>query len=143
MEERLPLAGRASRSIEGHHWIYLIDEAGMTVWSTKAIHDEAAILDVRLSTGKRAQVVGCLVESMSIRATVRVTGAAKNTIVKLLADLGAACAEYQDGALTNLPCVRTPLGIQPAQSWFTCSGVRSGGQADQLVGHSGGDRGRQ
>ena len=57
-----------------------------------------------LSSERRAQVVSCLVEGMSIRATVRVTGAAKNTIVKLLADLGSASAEYQDGALTNLGC---------------------------------------
>ena len=41
---------------------------------------------------------------MSIRATVRITGVAKNTIVKLLADLGQACSEYQDGAFTNLEC---------------------------------------
>jgi IS1 family transposase len=58
----------------------------------------------RLSTEKRAQIIGCLVEGNSIRATVRMTGAAKNTIVKLLADLGEACAEYQDGALQELPC---------------------------------------
>jgi len=32
------------------------------------------------------------------------TGAAKNTITKLLADLGEACAEYQDGVLVDLPC---------------------------------------
>jgi len=58
----------------------------------------------RLSTEKRAQIIGCLVEGNSIRATVRMTGAAKNTIVKLLADLGEACAEYQDGVLQQLPC---------------------------------------
>ena len=44
----------------------------------------------------RAQIIGCLVEGNSIRATVRMTGAAKNTVTKLLVDLGAACAEYQD-----------------------------------------------
>jgi len=33
----------------------------------------------RLSTEKRAQIVGSLVEGNSIRATVRMTGAAKNT----------------------------------------------------------------
>lgn len=58
----------------------------------------------RLSTERRGQIVGCLTEGMGIRATVRVTGAAKNTISSLLSDLGAACAEYQDGALTNLGC---------------------------------------
>ena len=58
----------------------------------------------RLSTERRGQVIGCLTEGMSIRATVRVTGVAKNTIVNLLADLGAACAEYQDAAFQNLNC---------------------------------------
>lgn len=58
----------------------------------------------RLSTEKRAQIIGCLVEGNSIRATVRMTGAAKNTITKLLVDLGEACSEYQDVTLRNLPC---------------------------------------
>lgn len=56
----------------------------------------------RLSVERRAQVIGCLCEGMSIRATVRTTGVAKNTIVKLLADLGTTCADYQDGAFQNL-----------------------------------------
>ena len=37
----------------------------------------------RLSTKDRARVVASLVEGNSIRATVRMTGVAKNTIVKL------------------------------------------------------------
>jgi IS1 family transposase len=70
----------------------------------------------RLSTERRGQIVGCLVEGMSIRAAVRVTGAAKNTITKLLEDLGRACAEYQDGALTNLD-LRT---IECDEIWSFC-----------------------
>jgi len=58
----------------------------------------------RLSTEKRAQVVGCLTEGMSIRSTVRITGAAKNTITKLLVDLGEACSAYQHDTLVDLPC---------------------------------------
>jgi IS1 family transposase len=58
----------------------------------------------RLSTEKRAQIVGCLVEGNSIRATVRMTGAAKDTVTKLLVDLGKASAEYQDDAMRDLPC---------------------------------------
>jgi IS1 family transposase len=58
----------------------------------------------RLSNEKRAQIIGCLVEGMSIRATVRITGAAKNTVTKLLVDLGKACSEYQDKVLRDLPC---------------------------------------
>ncbi|MFZ0498661.1 MAG: IS1 family transposase [Steroidobacteraceae bacterium] len=60
----------------------------------------------KLDIKKRAQILSCLVEGNSIRATVRMTGAAKNTVVKLLADVGAACAAYQDKALRNLPCKR-------------------------------------
>ena len=56
----------------------------------------------RLSTERRSLIVGCLTEGMSLRATTRVTGAAKNTVTKLLVDLGEACAEYQDVELTNL-----------------------------------------
>jgi IS1 family transposase len=59
-----------------------------------------------LSTEKRVQVVASLVEGNSIRATVRMTGVAKNTVVKLLVDLGEACAEYQDKAFQNLTCKR-------------------------------------
>jgi len=58
----------------------------------------------RLSTEKRAQVIASLVEGNSIRATVRMTGAAKNTVTKLLVDLGKACAEYQDEHLRDLDC---------------------------------------
>ena len=58
----------------------------------------------RLTTEKRAQIIAALVEGNSIRATVRMTGAAKNTVTKLLVDLGAACAAYQDEVLRDLPC---------------------------------------
>lgn len=60
----------------------------------------------KLSTADRVRVVQCLVEGNSIRATVRMTGIAKNTVTKLLVDLGHACAEFQDTALVNLACER-------------------------------------
>ena len=50
----------------------------------------------KLSIDKRSQILGMMVEGVSIRAISRMTGASKNTIVKLLADAGNACAEYQD-----------------------------------------------
>jgi IS1 family transposase len=58
----------------------------------------------RLSTERRGGVVSLLVEGMSIRGIVRTTGIAKNTVAKLLVDLGTACSEYQDGAFHNLSC---------------------------------------
>ncbi len=56
----------------------------------------------KLSTEERVRVVACLVEGNSIRATVRMTGFSKNTVVKLLVELGAACSEYQDKVFRNL-----------------------------------------
>ena len=58
----------------------------------------------RLSPEKRSQVVRCLVEGNSIRATVRMTGVAKNTVTKLLVDLGIACSARMDRARRDLPC---------------------------------------
>jgi IS1 family transposase len=60
----------------------------------------------KLSRAERARIIGCLTEGMSIRATSRLTGAAQNTIMKLLRDLGEACAAYQDRVLVDLPCER-------------------------------------
>jgi DNA invertase Pin-like site-specific DNA recombinase len=58
----------------------------------------------RLSKEQRAQVIKCLVDGSSIRATVRITGVAKNTITKILVEAGAVCAEYQDQSFRNLGC---------------------------------------
>ena len=60
----------------------------------------------RLTKESQTQVIKCLCEGLGIRATVRMTGVAKNTIVKLLAEVGAACIRYQDKAIQNLPCKR-------------------------------------
>src|SRR5258708_33437322 len=69
-----------------------------------------------LTTAKRAQVVAAIVEGNSLRATSRMTSVSKVTILKLLADLGKACSEYQDKALRNLPCKR----IQCDEIWSFC-----------------------
>ena len=70
----------------------------------------------RLSVERRAQILRCLVEGNSIRATSRITGAAKNTVVKLLVDAGKACSEYQDKTLRNLSCKR----FQCDEIWSFC-----------------------
>ena len=70
----------------------------------------------KLSIEKQSQVVAALVEGNSIRATVRMTGVSKNTIAKLLVELGTACADYLDKALVNLNCKR----IQCDEIWSFC-----------------------
>ncbi len=56
----------------------------------------------RLRTEDRIRVVAALVEGNSIRSTVRMTGVAKNTVAKLLVDLGQACYEFHDERVRNL-----------------------------------------
>ena len=50
----------------------------------------------KLTAERRAQILGMMVEGVSIRAITRMTGVSKNTVVKLLADAGNACLDYQD-----------------------------------------------
>ncbi len=60
----------------------------------------------RLSSGQRAAVISCLIEGCSIRSTVRMTGVAKKTVMRLLVEIGEVCAEYQDRVFRNLKCRR-------------------------------------
>ncbi len=60
----------------------------------------------QISTADRVRVVACLVEGNSLRATVRMTGVHRTTVMRLLVELGAACSEYQDKTLRNLSCKR-------------------------------------
>jgi IS1 family transposase len=69
-----------------------------------------------LSTEKRVSVISALVEGCSIRSTVRMTGVAKDTVLKLLGMVGEACLEYQDTVLRNLPCKR----LECDEIWCFC-----------------------
>ncbi|HLK69433.1 MAG TPA: DDE-type integrase/transposase/recombinase [Bryobacteraceae bacterium] len=67
----------------------------------------------RLDKAHQAQAIRCLIEGNSIRSTVRMTGVAKNTVVKLLVAVGSALSRYQDEKLRNLHCQR----IQCDEIW--------------------------
>jgi IS1 family transposase len=49
-----------------------------------------------LTKDERIRVVAALVEGNSIRSTSRMTGIARNTVTKLLVDLGTVCATFHD-----------------------------------------------
>lgn len=63
----------------------------------------------KLTSDKRGQVINCLIEGCSIRSTVRMTGIAKKTVMRLLSEVGDFCARYQDEAFRNLPCKRVQV----------------------------------
>jgi hypothetical protein len=56
----------------------------------------------RLTAQDRARILTVLSEGIGINAACRVTGASKNTALKLRADVGRACALYQDQTMRGL-----------------------------------------
>ena len=67
----------------------------------------------KLSTQDRVQILNALSEGMGINATARITGKSKNTVLKLLADVGQACALYQDRVMRDL----RPQRLQVDEIW--------------------------
>ncbi|OXE35593.1 MAG: IS1 family transposase, partial [Phenylobacterium zucineum] len=63
----------------------------------------------RLTADDRAHILHLLCEGMSIRAIARLTGASKNTVVKLLNDAGRALGAYQDEVFHELQCKRVQV----------------------------------
>lgn len=63
----------------------------------------------KLGTDKKVAVITALVEGCSVRSTSRMTGVAKGTILRLLAEIGTACADYQDRVLRNIPAKRVQI----------------------------------
>ena len=75
----------------------------------------------KLSLERQAQIIKVLCEGNSIRSTARITGTAINTVVKLLREVGAACLDYQDKVMHNLPCKK----LQCDEIWsFVYSKIR-------------------
>jgi IS1 family transposase len=70
----------------------------------------------KLDMKRRVQIIAALSEGVGINSVCRMTGVAKHTVLKLLADLGPACARYQDEKLRNLPCKR----VQADEIWSFC-----------------------
>jgi IS1 family transposase len=60
----------------------------------------------QLSIKDRVAILNCISEGMGVNAAARITGKSKTTVLKLLADVGEACASYQDRAMNNLQCTR-------------------------------------
>lgn len=56
----------------------------------------------RLANEDRIRVVAALVEGNSVRSTSRMTGVARNTVTKLLIDLGQACMRFHDEHVRNV-----------------------------------------
>lgn len=70
----------------------------------------------RLSLEKRAQITGMIVEGNSVRSITRMTGVCQEAILKLLCDLGKACADHHDSTVRGLGTRR----VQCDEVWSFC-----------------------
>jgi IS1 family transposase len=70
----------------------------------------------RLSTERRAQVIRALIEGNSVRSTCRITGVGKDAILKLIPDMGRACAEFHNKAVRGVKVRR----VQCDEIWSFC-----------------------
>lgn len=70
----------------------------------------------RLTIEKRTQIINLLVDGMSMRAISPVADVSINTVTKMLEDVGAACATYQDKTIRGVKAKR----VQCDEIWGFC-----------------------
>ncbi len=58
----------------------------------------------KLSLEKQTQIIGALLEGCSIRSCERMTGAHRDTIMRLMCRVGDACETLMDERMRDLPC---------------------------------------
>ena len=83
----------------------------------------------RLPIAKRIAVVAALVEGNSIRSTARMTDVSKPTILKLLAEMGTACAAFHDEHVRGMDVQR----IQCDEIWAFVGAKQKNVTYDQMV----------
>jgi IS1 family transposase len=88
----------------------------------------------KLSREDRARILHLLCEGSSIRAITRLTGASKNTVIKLMIDAGKACAAYHDEHVRGLTTTR----VQVDEIWsFTYAKQKNVGKAKAAPANAG------
>jgi transposase-like protein/IS1 family transposase len=77
----------------------------LTCGKTFSDRPERLLGDMRISLDRALVVLHHLVEGVSIRSTMRLTGANKNTIISLLELMGERCEKLLAGRITSMPVV--------------------------------------
>jgi IS1 family transposase len=63
----------------------------------------------RLSLFRRTQIIGALVEGNSIRSVERMADTHRDTVMRLMVDVGNACEKLMFDRMRNLPCKRVQV----------------------------------
>lgn len=67
----------------------------------------------RTPLARRTQIINCLVEGNSIRSTERLTNTHRDTVMRLMVQVGEGCAKVMNEEMHDLPCER----IQVDEIW--------------------------
>lgn len=67
----------------------------------------------RTPLARRTQIIGALVEGNSIRSVERMTGTHRDTVMRLMVEVGEGCQRIMDEKMRGLPCER----IQVDEIW--------------------------
>jgi hypothetical protein len=67
----------------------------------------------RTPLARRTQIINCLVEGNSIRSTERMTDTHRDTIMRLMGEVGTGCASLANEQMRDLSCQR----IQCDEIW--------------------------
>lgn len=70
----------------------------------------------KLPLSRRAAIVRALADGASARAVARITGSDKDTVLRVLVEVGEFCSTYQNIVLRNLPCTR----VEADEIWSYC-----------------------
>ena len=81
---------------------------------------------------QRARILHALCEGNGVRATGRLTGAAKGTILRLLENVGTDCITFHDSEVRGIPAKR----IQCDEVWSFCH-AKSRNVTIQMTGLAG------
>jgi hypothetical protein len=78
----------------------------------------------RVPLERRTQIINCLVEGNSIRSTERMTDTHRDTVTRLLVDVGDGCATLMDEQMRHLTCRRIQVDeiwafVHKKQRWVT------------------------
>lgn len=89
----------------------------------------------KLPVAKRAQILALLCEGASMRSVSRVADVSINTVAKLLAEAGEACAAHHDQAVRNVKARR----VQCDEIWSFCYAKKRNVEAAKAAPAEAGD----
>src|SRR5438552_736123 len=90
-----------------------IDSRSTGMYITLHTTSSARCVMNRTSLARRTQIINCLVEGNSIRSTERITDTHRDTIMRLMVEVGNGCAALANDQTRNLNCQR----IQCDEIW--------------------------